>query len=90
MRQGNPPHVNTTFRLRADLVKRARKKAIDDDLSFNRYVEGLIERDVGAAREEPILAYLEASRRAREGRRREHGGRFPKGGALGRDETYER
>jgi hypothetical protein len=90
MRGAHAERVNKTFRLRLEWVKKAEKRAIDEQRSLTSVVEEALER-YAAGSEDDGAARLIANARARTGeRRRQFGGRFPEGGPLTRDQAYER
>lgn len=77
---------NQTVRLPADLITRARRKALAESRSFNEVVQVLLEGWVGANSADPIGEMI----RAGEELAARHKRRKPVAWELRRDELYER
>ena len=90
MRGAHGEAVNKTFRLRLEWVRRAEKRAIDEQRSLTDVVEEALER-YGAVQADDGAARLVANARKRTAERRgQLAGRFPAAPPLTRDEAYER
>ena len=82
--------VNKTFRLRLDWIKKAEKRAIDEQRSLTDVVAEALER-YGAAPDQDAAAQLIGNARSRAADRlRQLGGRFHGEAPLSRDQAYER